>query len=467
MLPRRIECRFKHQLNLENIRSLSTEGTSSTKAARSSTESTLFFTGQEADRLAKLAAAKPGQEDLLDAANALLIVSRPSPSLAEAIATNAPETQSLHRAFVGITSCCLDVLERETTTADVAHVVLDRALAVARRAHCLNLPFHLPLYQRIMSVVSKICDSETDLTAIITDVSTWASTLLSTSHTDSRLFAPALKTMIERQQFGTVVSVLMNMQLQHVRVDFGLSTELLLQLREFARAAILDPTRPIPEKDLSNIVSLLESSVMEGLQQQQENEPTDRQLYEHVKAILDRMDPQQVEDLFASFLGTDEDGDGGDEDDSDEFEEEVVTQAPLDPLDLAINSILTKGVANNEFRNVLMDLHAHAAGSTGQVRVMGFYSDVRNIYQANAESDSDNSDAETGREDMLISRMDPEMFPDVVSQVLRANKGRGLHFTKKYSEFLWMRDCEEEFGDNFGIFVDSDDDDDSDGEDDF
>lgn len=461
-------------------RFLSSSGSeSSTKIARSrSPANALVFVAQEADRLASLATSKTRANDAteevagrtaqaLDAASTLLIVSRPSEALLNATVDkgSAALLASLHRAFLTITSWCLDCFPSDQNA-----VILDRVLQLARRAHALSLPFHLPLYQRLMEAQAKY-DEDVNADSLL-EVFSWAKGLLDAPLEDMRLFAPALRALIQRESFRPMVELLVEIKGRDMQIDFLLAADLLMLLRDYTRRAILTHVKSIPESEISFIVSLLEPSVLQFLEQQK-RASSEGSLRDQLKSVMDQLDPSQIQELLSSFLRQDNDLSRED------FEDEEA-DGDHDPIDDAIDSILLRGMSSAEARQLIVELiniskKGSEKNSPARTRVMGFLVSrtgvkVQDIVSEAlaSEDDSENSgwsDRETGREDALYLRgSDHELYPDVVSQIVRLNRGRALQLTKAYEEFLWARDFadDEVFFDSLGVSTDSETDGDRD-----
>jgi len=244
-----------------------------------------------------------------------------------------------------------------------------------------------------------------------------------------------------------------------------------LILRESFREALKDATRNLPEADAIEIVALLEPSVLRVLQQ----EELPDSFRDKMKDLLSKLDVDEVEHMLERMLEREleEDDDDGDvSDDSDEDIAEPTRQ--VDPLDLAIDSILTRRVSNVKAKKFVSDLIKYSRSDKDLPTRPSFlapYKDADNTYAAahveSEETDSDWSDYE----DMTYLRnRDGYQFPDVVSQLIQLNGGRRLVFTKLYEDLIWMRDYEEDlalldsqFGDSR---IDSDMEDSSDDEDD-
>ena len=185
-------------------------------------------------------------QNALDAAQALLFVTNRSTPLQDAIRQKQkaePDVQnqinSLHRAFIAVTSWCLDV-------AAVSHDprILDKALEIAGRSYKLNLPLHLPLYQRLLRTVAQEYDPQqsniastyiangrnrnyrrTTLVGILLELASRVTISLSTDATSSSdFFRDSLVALAERGRFGDIVALLLGMEHQFSIYDLEMDT---------------------------------------------------------------------------------------------------------------------------------------------------------------------------------------------------------------------------------------------------
>ena len=458
----------------------------------SSLPKVLFFAAQEADRLSTLAVTKHKRRgtisalteaanvtQALDAANALLIISRPSNALADAILhrTERLHIASLHRAFIAITSWCVDLIpliqsDKETTnstTADVASSILDRSLMVARRAYDLHLPFHLPLYQRLMTAVAL---HKTDTVAsTILDISSWATSTLD-APMDAAFFSRSLTALIRRQRLSDVVDLLVGMRSRHeiVHLDEDITMEVLMHVSNVIRQALEDPASSLQEAQATKIVALLELSVLHIMETRQASEfiREDRLASllssledDEMGALLDRIAQAEEEEHDADGIYDDTSDDDSDEEgfSSDEDRIEHGRRCP-DPLDLAVNSIMTKSMTSDKAKHLLPALIKHASSVPGdsnerghpRIREISFPAGDDMIHaKLDIDTDSDLTDDDDDFDEMLYSRTKEDLyqFPDVTAQMVELNGGRTFRFTRSFEDIIWARDYED---DSYGLF---------------
>jgi hypothetical protein len=471
-------------------------------------------------------------QQALNAASALLIVSTPTNALADAIRhrtrhsanANAPHIASLHRAFLEITSWCVDLVlvqpqatasataTATTTATETIHldnnsVLLDRSLTLARRAYDLSLPFHLPLYQRLMEAVASH-KMDSNIASTILDISSWVSATLN-APVDAVWFSHALTTLVRRQRLGEVVDLLKGMQLRHdiPYLDPTTTTDMLSLLRDAVRESLQNQNTTdnnnnnmcngLNEADATDIVSLLEPSVMHVLEQRESSET----LRDRLTNLLSELENDEMAELLERLaqvedddIDSDHDDDDDDDDvdsdsdhdvDSDEeaYDDDEDRMARVDPIDLVVDSILTKKVTDVKAKRLLSDLIKNSkSGGDGnnkhhhhpRIQTIEFKKDGNTIRGVKLEiddtDDSDLSDEES--DDVLYSRSKTDLyqFPDVTAQLVQLNAGRSLLFTRRFEDILWARDYHEDDDVLFdSIFQDAhhtkdpDDDDDSGG----
>lgn len=376
-------------------------------------------------------------QQALDAARSLLIVSRPSNALADAIlaaqqsssslvtnptTSSSPppcaEIASLHRAFLAITSWCLDVLETKQQQQNMSHSaplandmvprneeeeeeqqqpttttttirtddILDRALTVSRRAHDLNLPFHLPLYQRLMVAVARQQQSQNHapprphqyaategsyhndpeyyasaaVTATtvqtILEIASWVESRLDASAVTANLFVPALRILMEQRQYPAVALLLVGMQSIYGLADLehNVALEFWNQLRvntssrhdrdeneddDFESSS--DSTDHLISADdqaVSDIMERLEDTIVQYIESAGEAES------EMMDVSQTKHDAVNAADNDLSENDSDQDDHDQDDESDDEF---------MDPLDQVIDKLLSFGFSESQVRRAL------------------------------------------------------------------------------------------------------------------
>jgi hypothetical protein len=213
---------------------------------------------------------------VVDTANKLLLVSE---SLQEKIGTEnllikehqQPFTKYvsvLHRAFLALTTKCLDAIRITETTPskERAETLLKLALDLSKRAHRLGLPFHLPLYQRLMEVTALTrakSNTADGISTDILDVASHTESLGSSVPLQCAMFRPALMALIANKRFDDVVDLLNGMRDRHglVVLDRQTASEIYVNLHSVVKGSFcirLESRRDLPESSVTEIVAILE-----------------------------------------------------------------------------------------------------------------------------------------------------------------------------------------------------------------
>ncbi|CAB9502200.1 expressed unknown protein [Seminavis robusta] len=175
-------------------------------------------------------------ESALDGAQKLLSVTTKSSPLLDAIQnkpTANPDIQRqiacLHRAFIVVTSWCLDVVDR---TCD--KTALDKALQVARRAHQLQLPLHVPLHQRLVVAIAQHYDPIATSVpkhrvrspaGLILEIAERAAVSFDrTAVATSPFFRDALVALAQRHHYHDILTLMRGMESQFRIVELELET---------------------------------------------------------------------------------------------------------------------------------------------------------------------------------------------------------------------------------------------------
>jgi hypothetical protein len=157
-------------------------------------------------------------QDALEAAQALLIVTSRSSPLQDAIKNKQAADEAiqkqiscLHRAFLAVSSWCLDVLVLSNDKR-----MLEKALEVSKRAHQLQLPFHVPLYQRLLVSVAGYYEPpnpKASVASLILEIANRVQVTLGLGPLQSScFFQQALLELVKRRLWKDVVTVLQGME---------------------------------------------------------------------------------------------------------------------------------------------------------------------------------------------------------------------------------------------------------------
>jgi hypothetical protein len=404
------------------------------------------------------------QQEVIEAANTLLIVSNDSSAFQNLMmlkkTSHAPQIASLHRAFLVLTTQCLDCVRivaaseeiNETTEKD-AHLqaLMDPALALARRAHDLGFPFHLPLYQRLMETVAitpaktaTIPDTVLEIAAFVTDTLD--------APIDCELFRPSLLALIHGQNFSQVVELMHAMRDRHGVKSFDPKSvfDLYTQTHDVLKKSFVEKNltwrRDLPEAAVTEMAVLLEPSVLnlsaeieKQLDEQEDN--IKRALNEAVDELAD----EEAESMMTQF-------------EQDEQEEEE-SQIEPDPLDKIITAIITKRVTDITAKRLFADMikHGRVRSKNGSSSILAIPREIHvsvETQELDYWADADSSESSSDDEDRLFTKLAPPnqchdhlSLPDITRQVVKLNQGSELTFTRRYQELLWMRDAEKYAGD--------------------
>lgn len=501
------------------------------------------------------------QQEVLEAANALLVVSNDLALRTTMNAAAVPSEQAqrhtaiLHRTFLALTTKCLDcvrILQASSssatlstttttvtttaTTTDAAvpttngttiveeeeeehwRAFLDAAMALARRAHELGLPFHLPLYQRLMEVTasttttSNATNSSSLLPERILEIASFTDTLAATATIATAapvvvasLFGPALVALVRNHRWRDAVELLHGMRHRHdiAILDRSTATEMYVHLYGAWKVKIhtlaveswppryescgRDWPGAIPAAEL---VALLVPSVLDFADEMEKEARGNTETLNH---MLDSMDEHEIERMMDTmFEAEDDDDDNFDsDDDNDDDYEDVVDRdnygwsRETDPCHQAVHAILTSSVNDVQAKAVFTKLVSPGTTKPTIPRIIsvkvaakGSESDEVDLeYWADdscSNSESEEEEEETDEDIGPHERRNHLQFPDVTAQVIHLNRGRDLMFTRRYEEIMWMKESESENRDRMeriyysgtrledGNSDDSDDDDDDD-----
>jgi len=488
--------------------------------------------------------------------------------------------RSLHRSFVAVTSYCVNVLlisrraeegdnygasasasnrakhqrqhNKESENGGAASTAAAAALVrpvveLARRANDdLGLPFHLPLYERLLLAVAGHYSSGVaagggcasaavdDLAEALLEIAAMARYGLdggtkdssralaspgsvSSSGFDSKLLFPALKVLVEkRRRIDTLAHILTVLQRQYDSGsggdDFGatatifeeseLAASLLLSVRDYTKRMLLDRTRsaPLQEEEILQCVRLLEPGTVLFLQRQQATDA-------HIEAMLRHMGAADVYDFLANLADPSSSNRPDDEDDDEgnlyvslKGSGDATDQSDfVDPLDLAVDSILARGLSVEYKHQLLFELvrHREKLSETTALGACASHHDdptaaiakimediIITFHQEDRDSgavvddddatsdddedddnwstrtvqsdDDDDSDIKYWRSGSFLDEVDYELvygrpvgdnasdddklrFPDVTDQLSRLSGGLPLQLTPIYEEVLLLR----------------------------
>lgn len=366
----------------------------------------------------------------------------------------------LHRAFLTLTQWCLVLStgrpqQHAHSKASSLLLLLDNpllevALKLTARAQELSLPFHLPLYQRL---VTTLAEHSLDPIPNILKLAHWAGA--SFEFLPATFFSGALVQLTQRQRLVDVVHLLQAMNTVHYmkHVEEETTKEILVLLKPHFNN-VWNYSAPNPEsppmistleQDAVQVVLLLESSIWNLLNHGDTDDDTDMledtTLKEAVGAIIraeeearqDVAHRQTLQDLLVEdqFSDDDEDDDDDDDLDDDEF---------LDFQDYTPEA--SQGRAFKDWMQAMangggelprnMHIKIHRSGKETIMQVTG-------TLPEDEEDDSDEGGHPHEREmaSLIYTRAHGYLdFPDVASQVYEANGGLELLYSREFERHV-------------------------------
>jgi hypothetical protein len=391
------------------------------------------------------------------------------------------ETASLHRAFLAMSSWCLDHAQpNEALVDDVEQqtVALEAALALARRAHVLTFPLHLPLYRRLMETLASGHHSSLGPPVLlIMEVSSWVASTLD-APVDAALFLPCLCRLVEGRRLVDAIELLTCMRQHHgiEHLDPASMTDILRLLQRTKRddQAYSLSTQDSKAQDLTaqqdtpGLVTLLEASLLKPMVDA--GAGLDKAgAREYVQALLRKVDEDDIEDLLEQLLvhttASDDDDDEADndaaedDDDNDDLTSELSDENEVDRMDvldsLAVQSVFIKRrIHPANVPTMLSDLiHKFQSADAGaslptrprtenRVSFPDPARDDHPVYRDRGESSDDEGDSDESedgwRKDAskyLYDRGELDV-PDLRAQMVLWNGGKELRFTKEFEDVM-------------------------------
>lgn len=404
---------------------------------------------QEADRLSQLAEQSKKSISEENASQAI-VAARDLLSIANQFnyqkmddkeAMEEQRVASLHRAFLSITSWCLDFILEGSLSLEDSKELLDQTVDLARRAFNLSLPFHLPLYQRLMNTVAKHDTRKSDTADTILEISSWATVMLDTP-IPATFFDTVLQTLSSQKRFGQVTIVLRGMQARHAIQGASIATaaDLLNTVSNSIETHSQDSS--FSETEATELINELEESITSAL----EHSDTSESIRERIDALFRQLNspanPNDGKGNLASF-------------DKERWKDALV-------LDIA-----TLNQRHDKTKTLLSDLTKDTQKLVEKplFRRVGQYNrgdEIIEVVQVQDISDSDDTDDSTDPDDLLYMR-DSEKYrlPDITEYVEELNGDKKLLFTEEYEDTLWLRDYDNNIAMFESVFGEERSDDDS------
>ena len=449
------------------------------------------------------------EQEVLNAVNVLLLVSN-DPVLQNFIATSstrlkestaasnelvAKQIATIHRAFLSLTKQCLDHCSND---AEHPSTMLVPALELTRRAHVqLNLPFHWPLYKRLMEIAATCTPTGGRNTNAavdtIVEIVSFGKALSPEVVRSAALYKPVLTIWIRQGRLKEVVRLLQAMEnrFQVQSWDRPTVTDIYVELHRAVKDSFQTTgRRSFPEDLCAMIVEALESAVLFLCVEKSRQKVTSlrdiEQALEHLdEETISQMTKEELRrqlDVLSMFRDRIEDEDDDDDEyyNGDTDEEVRAGEMGTDPLDFVVHSILTKRVVTPAARREFVRMITNTRSSSTRPPVPKVVTVPTGPQLVRRSKDRlvVRTDPPPARRVPLSFRAslygeDPNSFPDLTAQLVSLNRGRRIELTPAYEEYLYKRfeddddddddydTDEEDVDDDFG-----DDDDDEFGDDD-
>jgi hypothetical protein len=254
----------------------------------------------EALRVMKLANQSKTPQDAEMAATRLLELTFPP----DAMASHSPETQKeLHHCFLVVASLCLFHPSQ-----------IDLALELARRAQLLSMPFHLPLYQKLVTALA--IHGKQKPGQLVLEVSLWASVALNTP-LQAGFFSDPMVALVQRSLYREALDLKRALKVQHgiEALEGTASIRMLCQLR--ANLLVADPTRAVQQaEDAVELVLDLQKALTHDINdyERQLRQNYERRLTQGEQETLEAMIDDHGTEAIGKIMDT-LDGNSEEEDD--------------------------------------------------------------------------------------------------------------------------------------------------------
>lgn len=207
-------------------------------------------------------------QEAINAAETLLDATNITSTLTDLIRSNSNQQQqqvaSLHRAFLTVTEWSAGLVSSSSHHSLSEHPLLDSLLRLTVRAHQLDLPFHLPLYQKLANAVAQQPSNIHSQSKWILQIAHWARGQIGSLPPD--FFDASILTLTKRQKSKDVVTLLqaMNKNPNMMKpLDQNTTKQILLNLKGGIRSMWnkKGTNMSLLEEDCREIVCLLEESI--------------------------------------------------------------------------------------------------------------------------------------------------------------------------------------------------------------
>lgn len=389
---------------------------------------------------------------ILKAANDLLEVSKNHVLLKEAISTSdalfRKHVDVLHRAFLSLTSKCLD----QATQDDSSPIRL--ALNLAERAGKIGLPIHTPLHNRIMETAAQCCPRDIPLMLNIAALSIQNS---------PEVISCALQALIQKEHFALAETLFEEMPIYLTRTgvkDIFIAIRNAQEFGDFSARRISRLCRLVQHLELS-----VQKLIMQDHGDRVQNESR------AVVSSDDSDSPDSIDHLVEAIVeysrstGSDHeftedndseysiDLDSVQSSDDDDSSPTIVsyTERREDAMDHAALSVLLTRVEDPRVCKFLADL----VGCSYQKLSRGTLHIDR---ETNLDYFVESSTGTASSTQYMAGQPASWKLPDITDQLVRLNGGAELEFSKEYEDILF----EEENRLSGGFLDDDKEDEDSD-----
>ena len=369
--------------------------------------------------------------EAVEAAQAMMALTSPTKSLAEAILANKTSVEQvacLHKAFLAVTSWCISLVSMETS-------LVDCGLDLARRAHDLSLPLHLPLYRSLATAIAKHSDDE-----VVDAILETANLAVSALHVtlEGSFFSDAILCLVEKKQISQAIELRTAIKDRYDVERLDNKAEL-----EILNAITRDIGISGGGKGLEDLCAMFSKPDLDQLLSQSWTDSSE-ELFENYREALREASFQLDSSSDDEFDSSDDEFDSSDDefyetkfdDEMMEFDEyerntERITQETLARL---------RHIGQKTFaiRKKLSSLQGN--DETGDIE----HDNVAAIAEENESSDEETGDDIT-KEMVYLRDSRTWILPDVTHQLVQLNGGRKVFYTRDY-EWQIFREVIDNYG---------------------
>ena len=386
-------------------------------------------------------------KDAMEAARAILALTSPTKPLAEAIMQDKSGNEQvacLHHALIAVTSWCISLIPLDES-------LMDSSMDLARRAHDLSLPLHLPLYRSLVTAIAQHSKDKGNAVASILETANLAVSALSVTLQGS-FFFDALLALVEQQHIQQAVVLRRTMEERYDidTMDIKASIEISMALQKSIQAYIKDRvegSRDLGQEDAIIELSSMIRKSMDGIKSQLRRQSRMSSISD---MIAEENDEQALEDALQELEDLYDSSDEASSDDSD-MEEDCIASAQqllndIEQMEEDFNASL------EDFIRKAKEIRSEC-GVSVQLRLNAETGDIESFHispskEAKANTKDDEEDeTDTMTKDMIYLRDSKSwVLPDVTPQLVKLNGGRNVFYTRQYEDQI-MQEVIDNFGD--------------------